>query len=72
MILQTPLELAFTVADQSKQIDKLLVVGTRIDGSLVLLHTGMTSEEIQQLCMDCRAWVGDKLAMELQAKALQE
>jgi len=62
-----PLQIAFQVADQAKEIDKLLVVGTRIDGSLFLTHTGMTSEEIQKLCSDCRAWVGEALAKELQA-----
>lgn len=67
MNIQEPLQIAFTVADQAKEIDKLLVVGTRIDGSLFLTHTGMTGEEIQKLCSDCRAWVGETLAKELQA-----
>lgn len=66
MVHPDALSIAFELEEQTKEIIQLLCIGTRIDGSLVLLHTGMSHEEIQKLCADCRTWLGDKLSHELQ------
>jgi hypothetical protein len=59
------LSIAFSIADESKQLVKLLAIGIRADGSVFLLDTGLTEEDANQLYGDFRVWVGDQLGKEM-------
>ena len=59
------LSIAFSIADESKQLIKLLAIGVRTDGSVFLLDSGLTEEDADQLCKDFRVWIGDKLGQEM-------
>lgn len=61
------LGIAFEIADQSREIVKLVAIGICTDGSLFLSDTGLSADEIQQMCSDFQAWRGDKLAKELES-----
>ena len=60
-----PLSIAFALADESPTLVKLLVIGVRTNGSVLMLDTGLDGDEVQKMCSDFRAWRGELLAREL-------
>ena len=60
-----PLEIAFHICDEHERLDKLLVVGQRIDGSVLILQTGLTEKDVNGLYRDFRLWIGEALGEEL-------
>jgi aromatic ring-cleaving dioxygenase len=59
------LSIGYEICDQAKQLVKLLAIGVRADGSLLILDSGLTEDDANELYKDFRLWIGDKLSKEL-------
>lgn len=60
-----PLSIAFQIADESKTLVKLLAIGVRANGSVLILDSGLTMDEAQEMGKDLGLWVGGQLEKEL-------
>lgn len=59
------LSIGYEIMDQSSQLVKLLAIGVRTDGSILILDTGLTEDDANQMYRDFRLWMGDQLGREL-------
>lgn len=59
------LTIAWQIQEESKQLVKLLVLGVRADGSLLIIDSGLTKEDVDGLYRDFRLWIGGQLGNEL-------
>lgn len=60
-----PLSIAYSIADESREIVKLLAIGIRANGSVLILDTGLTEEDANDMYRDFRLWLGDQLGKEM-------
>ena len=60
-----PLSIAFSIAEESSTLVKLLVIGIRANGSVLILDSGLTMDEAQEMGKDLGLWVGGQLEKEL-------
>jgi hypothetical protein len=51
------LSIAFSIADESPQLAKLLVVGYRLDGSTFTLDSGLTVDEAKEMVQAFISWM---------------
>jgi len=61
-----PLSIAYYIADQSKLIIKMLVVGYKTDGSTFILDTDLTADEAKKLCTGFISWIDQSLGREME------
>lgn len=59
------LAIGYEICDQSRQLVKLLAIGVRTDGSVLILDSGLTDEDANELFKDFRLWLGDKLEKQM-------
>ena len=55
------LGIAFSLADESARIVKLFAFGVRTDGSVLVLNSGLSIEDIKEMSQDMRVWIGDQI-----------
>lgn len=60
-----PLTIAAMIADESRELVKVLVIGVRTNGSLMIIDSGLEDEDFDQMYKDFRLWVGRRLGKEL-------
>lgn len=58
---QDALSIAFSVADESARLVKVFVFGVRVDGSVLVLNSGLSIEEIKEMSKDMRVWIGEQI-----------
>ncbi len=66
------LSIAFSVADESPELVKLLVVGFRTDGSIFHTDTGLTVDEAKELCYDFVAWMDRCVGREIERSSRED
>ena len=59
-----PLSIAFEIAEESATLVKLLVIGIRANGSVLILDSGLTMDEAHEMGKDLGLWVGGELEKE--------
>jgi len=62
------LSIAFQVAEESATLVKLLVIGVRANGSVLILDSGLSLDEAQKMGKDLGLWVGGQLEKEFTNK----
>lgn len=60
------LDMAFAIADESRDIVKLLAIGCRSNGSIFTLDTGLTVDEAKELCSQFVSWMDQCLGREME------
>jgi hypothetical protein len=60
---------AARIADESKQLVKIIALGIRLDGSLLILNSDMDESDLDRLFKDHRLWVGEHLGKEMMPQA---
>lgn len=65
------LSIAYEICDQSKQLVKLLAIGSRVDGSMFIQDTGLTVDEAKELCKQFVSWMDVCIGREIE-RAAQE
>ena len=60
---------AARIADESKQLVKIIALGIRLDGSLLILNSDMDESDLYRLFKDHRLWVGEHLGKEMMGQA---
>lgn len=63
------LTIAWQIQEESKQLVKLLVLGVRADGSLLIIDSGLTQEDVDGLYKDFRLWIGQQLGNEMMGQS---
>lgn len=59
------LTIGYEIVDQSRDIVKLLAIGVKADGSFLILDSGLTDDDVNELYRDFRQWVGSQLEKEI-------
>lgn len=59
------LTIGYEIVDQSRDIVKLLAIGVKTDGSFLILDSGLTDDDVNELYRDFRQWVGSQLEKEI-------
>lgn len=59
------LTIAAMIADESNHLVKMIAIGIRIDGSIMVLNSDMTEGDLNALFKDHRAWIGEHLGKEM-------
>lgn len=60
------LSMSFQLADESKQLVKVLVIAERVDGSFLTLDSDLTANEAKILCSAFVSWIDQALGRELE------
>lgn len=57
--MDTPnaLSIAFSIANESPEVIKLLVIGYRINGSTFSMDTGISVDEAKEMCAQFISWM---------------
>ena len=63
---ESPLGIAFRIAEEDGRIDKLLVLAVRKDGTSFSIDNGLTAEEGKRLAMDFHSWLDQCLGREME------
>lgn len=59
------LAIGYEIMDQSRELVKLLAIGIRADGSVLILDTGLTDEDANEMYGDFRLWLGGQLGRQI-------
>lgn len=60
------LSISFAIADESRDIVKLLAIGYRSNGSIFTLDTGLTVAEAKELCAVFVTWMDQCIGREIE------
>lgn len=63
------LTIAAMIADESRDIVKLLAIGVRTNGSVFIVHDGLSDEDFETMFKDFRVWLGGRLGKELMGQS---
>lgn len=63
------LAIAFDISDHSAEIDKLLVIGVRLNGSVLSYDTGLTVDEAKRMCAAFISWMDQSIGRELERES---